>query len=84
MLETKRVSVMAKDYPPEVIQGAQVLGARVCHDHFFPEWKVNLWYTEGWLNARSDGEYYVITISNATGFDGFYILRVPRYRKEKR
>lgn len=59
-------------YPREVVQAAQICGARATRDHFFPEWKVVEFYLKGLVQVvpldddSRRGQSFTVTVQDPT------------------
>ncbi len=82
MIDTVRI--LREDYPDEVIETAQIMGAKLMHEAFFPEWRVNLFFTAGNLKIDGGNGMFKLTMKHPdTGEEAVeHVRRVKKKRDE--
>lgn len=57
--------MMTEDYRKEIIEAAQIAGARASRDCFFPRWRVNKLFANGYIAVECTGnKEYVVTVTD--------------------
>jgi hypothetical protein len=59
------MALMTQYYRDEIIEAAQVAGARAAKDHFCPKWKINQLYKENAISVTMAGDkLYRVTVTD--------------------